>query len=211
MMVTLNAGQIPQSSKEIQAFARAKQIKQQVTKKAQEYQKLDNGHHDHSTITGEVVVSDLPKSNMLASFFTGKKSETGSAKFSDGSLTDLHVKADENYPLYGGSETYYHYEALPNGSKLYAAPNGDDTTVMLEKPNGTIFIDEGGFGNTRIESMRRKGDMDFLDLADASISPSFTHLESANLRYPIGVGLPGFGSLGLWPLAFTTAAPSSAS
>ena len=122
------------------ALKMIKATKQVVSEKLDAIKELDSQPLDTAPDIGKIKI-DVPAG-------LGSEGISGKAEFNeDGTADSMQITTGE-----GNSQQEYHYQTLPNGGKLYAAPTsatkewGMDHFVMVENTDGTIHIGGGTAG-----------------------------------------------------------------
>lgn len=176
MSFAVKSHQLPQGSRQVKAYAQVHQTKALVEAKLQEMKSVDETPKDLAPEPDRVAVCDLKlKGTGTKSFLGLKKKEkfTGHAEFQkDGSPKAMQLESDKN-------NNSYRFEQLEDGSKVYAAPDTNKADgqhqVVVEKPDGTLFIDEtfGRFVDSTIGGVKRDVTAESVRREEMSASISF--------------------------------------
>lgn len=121
-----------------------------VEEKLQEMLILDQDERDSDPRIGYVAVSKVKLAHPSPKWYRRSLSFSGRARFDNGLASALTLSARSG-------ETF-HFRALRNGTKLYAAPVNGSHHVILERADGLIYTDsvaDSAYLEACIESMRR--------------------------------------------------------
>ena len=167
MQLTLKTGQYPKTARETKLHKNALQTKKRVAETAKRMAKLDNregvdtsADKDVITVSGHVSTGKKI-SNLLTLTDSRNGSISGSAKFSENGqeLESLDVNKEEMFPLYGGRDDRTIFKTLDDGSKVYFSEEVGSGTLVHERKDGVLFIEDHvsswraeGFGENKASS-----------------------------------------------------------
>lgn len=142
-MIQFQPGQSASTSKEIAAYTKALRTKQEVMKKADEVKTYDQSSYDLSPDVDKVALQNerLSTSDFMTAI-QGRNKFDGVASYQEGRVTEMALDGHQGWSETGGEK--FRYSRQEDGSQIFAAPAGkdDDYQVVMEKPNGTLFIED---------------------------------------------------------------------
>lgn len=152
MYLKLSPGKLPNNANDTRSLAQAMQTRRLVATKISEMAERDNTPKDIAPALNQVAVVDEKLRGVASTLgFNRKEVLTGTAQFDEkGEATKLNLTTHDQ-------RAAYRFELLEDGSKVYAAPTGEDFgvhQVVVERSDGTLFIDDSVFGTTVDLSVR---------------------------------------------------------